>query len=103
MRISMDKADRGYNTLIGPRAKIFLDGEEVKNCVTADEELGLVICYLVEENKLITRGGRFVMIERHGAVRIVIDLPQRLFPIVPEIAAQAQKERRFVGEARRIK
>ncbi len=45
MRLSADKDDPGY----GPAyltAKVLLDGVELKDCITADEERGECLCFL---------------------------------------------------------
>ena len=49
MRLSIRQTDPGYS----PKAfsaKVFLDGEELSKCFTADEELGEAHCYVLEED-----------------------------------------------------
>ena len=44
MRISVDKHDPGYNpTVFG--SEVFLNGEILNNCITADDEKGIAIVY----------------------------------------------------------
>lgn len=66
MRLSADKNDPGY----GPgyiNAKVFLDGVELKDCVTADEEKGECLCFLPEA------GGTMSTTEiRRGKVEIIL-------------------------------
>jgi hypothetical protein len=55
MRLSVNQDDRGY----GPEAfyaKVFLDGIELKNCVTADEELGEVVLFTETAATEVRRG-----------------------------------------------
>jgi hypothetical protein len=45
MRLSVDKDDRGHYPLaFAAGVEITLNGEPVKNCLTADTDLGLVVC-----------------------------------------------------------
>ena len=49
MRISTDKDDPGFHP--NPfGTKVWLDGEEVRECITADDELGMVVCHELDEN-----------------------------------------------------
>ena len=55
MRVSADKTDDGYRYFAMLKANgkdvfVFLDGVEVKNCVTADDERGFVIRYVPDEH-----------------------------------------------------
>lgn len=44
MRLSVDPTDYGYDPgCYG--TKVYLAGEEVTNCITADDVEGLVVCY----------------------------------------------------------
>lgn len=61
MRISADKNDIGHDNfaflLSKARAEkkkiiVYLDGKEIKECVTADEELGFVIYNVLDEKGL---------------------------------------------------
>lgn len=48
MRISTDVGDAGFgNSQLYKRAKVYLDGVEVENCVMADEEQSVVEAYVV--------------------------------------------------------
>lgn len=46
MRLSVVKGDPGYSAR-AHRVKVYLDGAELKHCVTADEEQGLAVCYRI--------------------------------------------------------
>ncbi len=76
MRVSVDKDDPGYKNFPTHRlCKVYLDGAELKNCITADEEEGEVLCYVEDENGelVLTDDGEAVKTEiRHGAVTIGI-------------------------------
>jgi hypothetical protein len=78
MRISVDETDSGWRTFEanggrGARWRVMLDGVEVRNCITADEELGEVLT-LVEDpektNALMIVDGRTVRRWRRGKVEI---------------------------------
>lgn len=72
MRISVDKSDRGYHEA-AVRCEAFLDGVMLKLCVTADEEEGIAICYVADENgKLKIVDGEFELEERRGKVEVRI-------------------------------
>ena len=49
MRVSIDENDIGYCANY-QRINITLDGKMVKHAITADEELGEVTCYLLDEH-----------------------------------------------------
>lgn len=63
MRSSCRKGDPGYPPKIWP-AIILLDGKRVKNCITADEELGMVECYVISEQT----GDKVIAFDRSGAL-----------------------------------
>ena len=79
MRVSCSDKDPGYENywrhrVNGKTPKVFLDGKEVKQCVTADEEEGYVLrnllnddgeAYLVAHTKEVARA------EERGKVEIV--------------------------------
>jgi hypothetical protein len=46
MRLSMDERDRAYNPYEAVRATVRLDGVELKDCITADEETGECVCFV---------------------------------------------------------
>ncbi len=48
MRLSVKKGDIGYSPRWAIKAKAILDGKEVKNCFTADEERGKVWCHDID-------------------------------------------------------
>ena len=47
MRISADSKHRDYSPA-SLHAKVYLDGVELRNCVTADEELGTAECFRMD-------------------------------------------------------
>ena len=49
MRLSTNTKDKGYDPSSTYR-KVYLDGKELDNCCTADEEEGMAIVYVEDEN-----------------------------------------------------
>lgn len=85
MRLSADSEDPGYaeyhHALArGQRPVITLDGEEVRRCITADEEEGFVLaCVLDLKGNLQVDPrvrDRVWMEERRGAVKITLETVQ---------------------------
>lgn len=73
MRLSADKADPGFDLLKSMHAKVFLDGIEQKYCITADEELGEIICADVgPDGRVRPDGVNIARVTRRGIVRIEI-------------------------------
>ena len=78
MRISSDHRDSGHRTYLawgGPTsgARVLLNGEEVKHCVTADEELGEVLVWLTDEaGKIIVEGDEVRSEWRRGKVEVIL-------------------------------
>lgn len=75
MRLSIDKRDPGFShRAVGLRARIYLDGQEVVGCVTADEEESLIVRYKVKDDgKTLVKndaGDAFVLETVRGKVRI---------------------------------
>jgi len=76
MRVSIRENDRGFN----PRAfdcEVFIDNEAIKECFTADEELGEAHCFKADDagNLILTADKKRVQeIIRKGVVRIVCPL-----------------------------
>ena len=71
MRISVDPADPGY--VQGSSIyQVYLDGRQLKDCVTADEERGNLICYKHENGKPVINkaGDEFVLETLQGKVEI---------------------------------
>jgi hypothetical protein len=71
MRISVTNSDPGY--FAGSyRCTAYLDGVKLDNCVTADEEEGLALCYdMSEEGRQYARmSGEVRLIELRGEVEI---------------------------------
>ncbi|MCW5695781.1 MAG: hypothetical protein KIS96_03490 [Bauldia sp.] len=75
MRISVDKNDPGYRSYASaPGVTVFLDGAEVRGCITADEEVGEVVCFRFDSaGRPVLRGEEIATEVRRGSVRI--DLP----------------------------
>jgi hypothetical protein len=67
MRLSVDKDDPGYSP-DAFKAKVTLDGVELRNCVTADEEQGVAICYIDKP----FRGDTVPRETRSGVVKIIM-------------------------------
>lgn len=73
MRISCLHDDPGIHT-IDFKGKILLDGEEVKNVITADEEEGYILVYARDPNGEIIinhSAGYAVKKALHGEVNII--------------------------------
>jgi hypothetical protein len=66
MRISMDENDPAYDPYRAFGAKVFLDGVELKNCLTADEEFGAV-------QVLAPIGETLQRATLYGVVKVVLD------------------------------
>lgn len=74
MRISVRKDDPGYQANAFDYC-VFLDGKELEQCFTADEELGLAYCYQATSNgvPIVDRSGpepKLKEITRRGKVEI---------------------------------
>jgi hypothetical protein len=72
MRVSVHKDDCGYRT-DACDFNVFLDGELLKSCFTADEELGEAHCYRLDAtgNLMRNESGDAIQTEvRRGAVRL---------------------------------
>ena len=74
MRLSVDPLDLGYHPQAN-RCRVFLEGAERSNVVTADEERRYAVTYrLDDQGKTVLRAGKPVKDEFWGAVRI--ELPE---------------------------
>jgi hypothetical protein len=72
MRVSVDPKDPGYSPYACDAVeKVTLDGEVVKNVITADDKLG-VVTYYPEDNRgrLLIDGTEVVRINASGTVEI---------------------------------
>lgn len=61
MRLSIYKDDPGYphhNPRLLLDAMVYLDGKPFKPAVTADEELGLIVAYIPQDDPRFLRGPR---------------------------------------------
>lgn len=74
MKISADPKNPAYSP-ISLNAKVFLYGVELKNCVTADDEAGEVVCYrMIDGHLIISADGNPETEILRG--RVEIKLPQ---------------------------
>jgi hypothetical protein len=71
MRLSVDENDPGYSPRVF-EATVKLDGVELRNCITADEEAGYCLVYaLDDERRPIVVGDHLIRKTVHGRVEIV--------------------------------
>lgn len=71
MRLSGDSAHPDYCRTALP-AQVYLDGEQLKYCLHADEEAGTVVCAVVSERGWALVDGKAVQeVTLHGQVDIV--------------------------------
>jgi hypothetical protein len=71
----------GFDPEAAARAQVFLNGEELKLVVAADEERGTVEVFKTGKNgKLIARNGEIEIETRRGNVCIVIPGETKVFP-----------------------
>lgn len=71
MRVSVNKDDPGHATLQYGRFDVFLNGELVKGCITADEELGM--CEVIDyddKGRATVEDGRLKTVVRYGKVQL---------------------------------
>lgn len=78
MRLSVRKDDPGYPawSRIDQKAevRVYLDGIQVEECITADEEAGYVLCNKLKNGKpFITKTQEVATEKRHGRVEIRVD------------------------------
>ncbi len=78
MRLSVDEGDPGYDAYCrmlmgGSRAKVFLDKKYQEKVITADEELGLVVAFVLDENgKILFCDNEPATEDRFGPVQIEV-------------------------------
>ena len=72
MRISVMPDDPGFRP-DAPLYDVLLDGDSIRNCFTADDELGEVHVYRTDENGdvVLDQQGRFIGEVRTGKVRLL--------------------------------
>jgi hypothetical protein len=71
MRLTVLDDDPGIRIYPGQRYKVYLDGEEVKSCFTADDENGEVIAAVLDEHdRMIAENGEVKWQTLFGTVRI---------------------------------
>ena len=74
MRISVDKNDPGYSPFAASSVdKVKLNGEVLRYVVTADDKLGIVVYYPLDDNgRLIREDDEIFKIEASGTVEIFL-------------------------------
>ena len=74
MRISADTCNSAFSPLAA-YASVWIDGQQVENCILADDELGEVICLKFDTtNKLVLNEfGEPILTVHLGAVEIRIE------------------------------
>ncbi|NIY47282.1 hypothetical protein [Cedecea colo] len=71
MRLTVLDDDPGIKINPGQRIKVYLDGSEVKRCLTADDEKGEVVVIARRQNgQPIIKSGELQHTTMHGIVRI---------------------------------
>lgn len=75
MRISCDPNDPGYDewkALSGLATRVYLDGVEMRNVITADEEAGMIVRYkshmgggLIMDRGVVLRETLYGLVELH--------------------------------------
>jgi hypothetical protein len=72
MRVSLETGDRGYGPMNRRVRQVYLEGEPVTHVITADEELGLVYAYALDERgwPLVDVDGSLVREWRRGRVTV---------------------------------
>lgn len=72
MRLSVELGDPGYQpSHITRFARVTLNGQELRSCITADEEAGIAIVHKFDRNgRPVVVGGDVLTETLHGVVRI---------------------------------
>lgn len=74
MRISCDPNDPGYiewNSVGRLNARVFLNGTEIRDVITADEEAGMLVHYVRgESGNLLIRNGVVIRKTLYGKVEL---------------------------------
>lgn len=72
MRVSVEKDDPGYRPGVYA-AEIFLNGERLTRCFTADSDAGIAICAKVDkQGNVMHRDGKILTETKRGNVSIVM-------------------------------
>lgn len=70
MRLSASVHDEAYHPQ-SAQAKVTLDGAELRDCITADEEHGLAVCYSTDaDGRFMADGDEFRTVNHRGVVKI---------------------------------
>jgi hypothetical protein len=75
MRLSIVKTDPGYSEA-NYNARVFFNGEEAANVLTADDETGEIVEYMLDEDGNLMRnesGDSILTRQRFGKVRFIFD------------------------------
>lgn len=74
MRVSTNETDEGYINWLNREDRVYivyLDGEELKHCQTADEEKGYAQCAKLDaDGQYIINNDEFVTVDYFGKVEI---------------------------------
>lgn len=71
MRLTVLDDDPGIRICPGQRYNVYLDGEKVKSCFTADDEKGEVVAAVLDEHdRMIAENGEVKRQTLYGTVRI---------------------------------
>lgn len=74
MRISADRNDPSFNELY-LKSKVMLDGVEIRNCITADDEAGECVCFVTDADGRLpppdAKGNALTEVNR-GVVKIML-------------------------------
>jgi hypothetical protein len=74
MRVSIDRADRGFSPLSWRVRQVYLDGEPLPRFITADDELGLVRLSVRDESGRILRDVDGTLLTEWHRGRVEIEL-----------------------------
>jgi len=77
MRVSVKKNDPGYSNY-SHRFKVFLNGEELKYCFTADEELGMVWVHDIEKFRADVDKNKFLKHDKNGNITNRVDIKSKV-------------------------
>lgn len=73
MKISASQNDPGYNPRVTPHCEVYLNGEKLYGCVSADSDRGTVECTKRDKDgHIVVLDGEIVMETRRGNVCIFV-------------------------------
>lgn len=80
----MNESDRAFNPEIGPKCIVYLNGDVVEECVTADEELRFVeVLRRDKDGKFVVRGNEVMTKKLYGKVQIELPDERARFQRLP--------------------